>query len=184
MQLSDELTLKGTYRFTKAKLEKPEHYALADRIARARDRGDDISGLVRLLHSICRTEVLVIDNLIPTTGRAAIANNLTAVSPSPASLLVNYVALGSNATTPANADTTLGTETYRNAIASRTNSSNIAYLTGFFSATETSGTYREVGLFINGTGSADSGTLFSHAAVNITKSTSETLTVDWTVTIS
>src|SRR3990167_7746882 len=169
MRLSDGLKLKGIYRFTKAKLEKPEHFALAERIARARDRGDDISGLTALLPSICKTGVFGLENLIPTTGRAAIANALTDSTPSPASLLVNYVALGTGTTAPANADTTLQTETYRNAIASRTNSSNIGYLTGFFSATETSGTFRECGLFIEGTASANTGTLFSHAAINITK---------------
>ena len=123
-------------------------------------------------------------NLIPTVGRTAIANWLTNASPSPATLRVNYVALGSNVAAPANGDTQLGTETYRNTVASETNASNVAYITGFFSATETSGTYREAGLFIAGTASANSGTILSHVSINITKSSSETLTLDWTITIS
>ena len=123
-------------------------------------------------------------NLITTVGRAVLANQLTAASPSPASPRVNKVALGSNVTGPNNADIKLGTETYRNSVASQTNADNIAYITGFFSATETSGTYREAGLFINGGVGADSGTLFSHVAINITKGVTETLTLDWTITIS
>lgn len=123
-------------------------------------------------------------NIIPTVGRTAIANSLTHSSPSPANIRVNYVALGTGTNAPANSDTTLQTETYRNSVASQTNASNIAYQTGFFSATETSGTFREAGLFMVGTASANTGTLLSRVAINITKSTSETLTLDWTITLS
>lgn len=123
-------------------------------------------------------------NLIPTVGRAAIANHLSNASPSPTTLRVNYVALGSGTNAPANGDTTLQTETYRNTTASQTNANNIAYISGFYSATETTGTYREAGLFIAGTASANTGTLLSRVAINITKSSSETLTLDWTITIS
>ncbi len=122
-------------------------------------------------------------NIVPTVARAAIAAYLGSVSPSPATLYANYAALGSNVAVPANSDTQLGTETYRNLVASRTSSSNIAYITGFYSATEVTGTFREAGLFIAGTGSANTGTLLSRVAINITKSSSETLTLDWSFTI-
>lgn len=123
------------------------------------------------------------ENIIPTVGRTLIANNLTDATPDN-NPLANYIALGSGTNTPANADTTLQTETYRNAVASRTNSQNIAYISGFFSATETSGTYREAAIFCNGTGSANTGVLLSRVAINVTKTTSETLTLDWTLTIT
>lgn len=123
-------------------------------------------------------------NLITTAGRAALASHLTSASPSPTTIRINYVALGTNAAAPANGDTQLGTETYRNAVASETNASNVAYVSGFFGATEVSGTLNEVGLFIAGTATANSGTLFSHAAISVTKSTTETLTIDYTITIS
>lgn len=124
------------------------------------------------------------ENLIPTVGRTAIADHLTNASPSPASLRINYTALGSGTTAPANANTQLETEVYRKAVASQTKANNVAYYTAFYTATETSGTYREAGVFINGTGTANSGTLFSRVAINITKTTSETLTIDYTLTIS
>ena len=123
------------------------------------------------------------ENIIPTVGREMIANNLTDSTPTN-TMLVNKVALGTGTNTPANGDTTLQTETYRNDVASRTNAQNIAYITGFFSATEVSGTFREVGLFVDGTGSANTGVLLLRVAINVTKSTSETLTIDWTLTIS
>lgn len=122
-------------------------------------------------------------NIVPTVGRTMIANNLTNASPTNV-MKITHCALGTNAAAPANSDTQLGTETYRNAIASITNSSNIAYATGFFNATETSGTFLEAGIFSNGTGTANSGVLVSHVAISVTKSTSVTLTLDWTLTIS
>lgn len=123
-------------------------------------------------------------NIIPTVGRAAIANNMTSVSPSPAGILPNYCAVGTGTNAPANGDTTLQTETARSVIASRTNSSNIAYITGFFGATDVSGTLREAAIVILGTASANTGTLLSRVAINITKALTETLTLDWTITIS
>lgn len=122
-------------------------------------------------------------NLVPTVARQMIANNLTSGSPTNV-MKITHCALGSSSTAPANGDTQLGTEVYRNNIASLTNSANIAYATGFFSATETSGTYAEAGIFSDGTGTANSGVLVSHVLISITKSTSVTLTLDWTLTIS
>lgn len=122
-------------------------------------------------------------NLVPTVGRTMIANNLTSASPTH-SMLITHCALGSSGTAPANADTQLGTEVYRNAIASLSNSANVAFATGFFNAAETSGTYAEAGIFSNGTGTANTGVLVSHVALSVTKSTSETLTLDWSFTLS
>jgi len=123
------------------------------------------------------------ENIVPTVGRTLIANNLTDTTPDN-NPWVTHVALGTGTNAPANGDTTLQTETYRNAVASRTNASNIAYVTGFFSATETSGTFREAGIFCAATGTANSGVLLSRVAINVVKTTSETLTMDWTLTIS
>ena len=123
-------------------------------------------------------------NIIPTVGRALIAAHLGTSAPSPSSLLVNYSAVGTGTNAPANGDTTLQTETARTVVASRTASSNIAYITGFFGATDVSGTLREAGLFIGASAAANSGTLFSRVAINITKALTETLTLDWVITIS
>ena len=122
-------------------------------------------------------------NLVTTVGRTMLADNLTNSSPDDTPR-ITHVALGSDATAPVVADTTLGTETFRNAVASQTNADNVAFFTGFFGATEVTGTFNESGIFANGTGSADSGILFSHVAISITKSNTETLTIDWTITLS
>lgn len=129
-------------------------------------------------------KVLEYANLIPTVGRTAIANHLTASSPTLDSLRINYTALGSGTNAPANGDTTLQTETIRKTTASGTNSNNVAYVTAFYTADEANGTHREAGLFIEGTATVDSGTLFSRVAINITKTSTQTLTIDTTITIS
>lgn len=122
-------------------------------------------------------------NIVPTVGRTLIANNMASASPTN-TMLITHCALGTNATTPANADTQLGTETYRNAIASLTNAANVVYASGFFGAAEVTGTFYEAGVFSNGTGTVNSGILVSHVAISIVKSSSVTLTVSWTFTIS
>ena len=136
-----------------------------------------------LTHEDGTSEIFEYDNICPTVGRSLIATHLTSGSPTPA-LLINYVGLGTNVAVPANADTQLGTETYRNATASYTSANNIAYITGFFNATECNGTYKEAGMFSGATGVANSGVLISHVAINITKTITDTLTIDWTLTIS
>lgn len=126
-------------------------------------------------------------NIIPTVGRALIANNL-AISSADDDPFLNYTALGTGDTAPANGDTQLVTETFRKLTASGTNSNNIAYITAFYTAAEVTGTFKEAALFANGTASADSGILFSRVLLNptsgITKSGTETLTIDYTLTIS
>ncbi len=200
----------GKYRIIKAKLEKPEHFALNDEIVGVRNKiantlklmkqSDSIElfrilnevrkelsaemiGLTRHLNRICKTEVLCQDNIVPTVGRTMIANNLTDASPTNV-MLITHALLGDDGTAVTNGDTTLGNEVYRNAIASITNAGNIAYATAFFDATETSGTYAEAGIVSDGTGSADTGILDSHVLISVTKSVSETLTIDWELTIT
>lgn len=193
-------SLKGVYTIKRAQLETPEHFAIDREIKRLHDLAaiEESKGayvnfqklmaeaqvLIEKLNRICKVDVFVYENLIPTAGRAAIANWLTQASPSPASMRLNYTALGTGTNTPANGDTTLQTETYRKAIASATNADNIAYCTAFYTAVETSGTFREAGIFMNATGTANSGVLFSRVAINVTKTTSVTLTIDYTITIS
>ncbi|GAF77954.1 unnamed protein product, partial [marine sediment metagenome] len=122
-------------------------------------------------------------NLIPTVGWTMLANNLTDISPDNTPR-INYVVLGIGVNAPANGDTTLQTEVYRNVVASQTNANNVAYVTGFFNATEDDDAYKEVGLFADAIDAADNGILFSRVAIDITKSNTETLTIDFTLTIN
>ena len=179
-QVKDLRSRKGILAFVRSR-------AISEEVAVLTERKDvlarDVHALTRQLNRICKTEVIFQDNIVPTVGRTLIANNLTDATPTN-SMLISHAALGSSGTAVANGDTQLGTETYRNIIASITNASNVAYATAFFSATEVSGTFAEAGIFCDGTGTANSGILLSHVLISVTKSTSETLTIDWELTIN
>jgi len=122
-------------------------------------------------------------NIITTAAFTLITNNLTDPTPDN-DMLINYAALGSDDTAVAIGDTTLGTETYRNAIASMTNSANIAYATAFFNQTEVTGIFKEAGIFSDGAAGADTGILISHVNIDITKTNTQKLTIDWTLTLA
>ncbi len=130
-----------------------------------------------------KVEVFEYDNIITAAAWAMVANNFTDPTPDN-SMLLNKAVLGSGTNTPATTDTQLQTETYRNDIASKSNAANLAYATAYFNPTETTGTYREAGIVVDGTGVANTGVLVSRVAINITKSSSQTLTLDWTLTIN
>lgn len=128
-------------------------------------------------------EVHEYDNLITTAGFALILNNLTDPTPDH-SILLNKAVLGSGTTAPNIADTQLQTEAYRNDIFSRNSVGNVAYITAAFTATEFVGTIREAGIVASGGAGANTGVLFSHVATNITKSNTQTLTLDFTLTLA
>jgi len=133
-----------------------------------------------------KKRVYEFSNLIPTVGRNNVAKALAGDLSSIAEAEINFTSLGTDGTAPANGDTKLGVETFRKAVASTTSSGNQLFVTAFYTAPEVSGTFSEAGLHINGTGAADSGILFSRVVFSpsIVKSVSETLTVDYTVTLT
>jgi hypothetical protein len=183
MSFQEKVALKGVYLITKAKLETEEHFSLQKKINELIARGEDALPLIRHLNSICKTEQFVYENIVPTVGRAMIANNLGSNSPTNVPY-IKYAEVGTGTNPPSNSDTALQASTYRNQIASRTNASNTVYATAFFGATETSGTFREAGIFCDGSATQGTGVLLSRVAINVTKSTSETLTIDWTLVIT
>lgn len=130
-----------------------------------------------------KTREMVVHNLVATVGRSVIAQRLANVTTYTG--VINYGALGSSTTAPANGDTQLGTEVFRKVVASSSYTSNVAFVDFFYSKADTSGTYQEFGTFIDGTGSANSGKLFTHALTGgWTKSSSESMTVSCQYTIS
>lgn len=126
------------------------------------------------------------ENLIPTSGRNNVARALAGELSTIAEAEINFTSLGTDGTPPTNSDTQLGVEVFRKAVASTTTSGNQLFVTAFYTAPEVSGTFAEAGLHINGTGTINSGILFSRVTFSpaVTKSASETLTVDYVVTIN
>ena len=179
------IPLIGHYKFTLADIETEEQQRVSDAISVMQEYGLDARNLIDLFHSMCRIQVFEYKNVVTKACWSMIANNFVDATPDN-TMLLNKAVLGSSTTTPAITDTQLGTETYRNNLASKSQDATntyICYATSFFNATETSGTYREAGIVVDGTASANTGVLVSRVAINITKSLSQTLTQDWTLNI-
>lgn len=195
--IKENIGIKGRYRLIEAdsRLAREEYQALLNFLERfpidsiqtpaGREwHGLKYRALLRAYHEKAAVAERVVDNLIPTVGRTALAqrlaNTLTYTG------VVNYAAIGSGTTAPADGDTQLGTEVYRQTMSSQTYTNNIASLSVFIAAGTATGTHTEGGLFIDGTAVADSGQIFSHVlfSPSIVKGALNSLTLDISLTIS
>lgn len=123
-------------------------------------------------------------NLITTAGRVALARRLGYTNLYSHEGAITYGAVGTDNTAPTIGDTTLGTEIERVTINQTTYSSNIVTIRTYFSTAEGNGALKEFGLFGEAaTGVADTGTLFEHAAIDIVKAVTDTLTVEVLITV-
>lgn len=125
------------------------------------------------------------NNMVVTFGKNAIAQRLSGNS---AAGEITYCALGTGTTAPALGDTEMETELVRKLISVRSYSGNIFTAQTFFTTSEGNGTLREAGLFGNAVGrtassTPDSGQLYCRVAINRTKTSSDTLSLSWTVTV-
>lgn len=177
LTIPQQLSLKGHYKFTRLTLETDEHRRIDDAMSVMQEFGLDATPLREYLESVCKKEVFEYENVVTTAYKTALANNSTDPTPTN-SILFATAALGTGTNAPVAGDTALQTQVYSNNLASKSNTANVAYATAYFNATETSGTYREAGIK-----TADL-LLVSRVAINITKTTSQTLTLDWSLTIS
>jgi hypothetical protein len=125
----------------------------------------------------------MVKNMFVTAGKNAIASALQGTTSNNKGI-ITYCALGTSSVAPALSDTLLGTELYRKLVSVRSVANNVATFSTFFTTSEGNGTLREAGLFgDDATGVSGTGTLFCHAAISRTKSSSDTLSLSWAVTI-
>lgn len=127
-------------------------------------------------------EVKEYDNLVVTASKAGFAgrlNNETSFTG-----VINYGAVGTSTSTPASGDTTLGTELARVVVSSNSRASNVATIEFYYSPTEANGTLTEFGAFIDGTATANSGTLFDRVTIAVTKTSLNSLTISLVITVS
>jgi len=123
-------------------------------------------------------------NIFVTTGKTAIARRLRNAGLIANEGIITYGATGTGLNTPSVSDTKLQTELARKLVASGSNVNNITTIIVYFSTSESNGSLKEFGLFgENATVSADSGTLFNRAAINIIKTSSQSLTIECQLTI-
>lgn len=124
-----------------------------------------------------------IHNTFCTVGKNAIADALRGNEANSRGI-ITYCAVGTSSVAPTAADTTLNTEIFRKLISVRSASGKVATFQTFFTTAEANGTLREAGLFgDDATSSANTGTLFSKLAINRTKTSGDTLTLSWDITI-
>ncbi|MFQ6134765.1 MAG: hypothetical protein ACE5KU_02980 [Nitrososphaerales archaeon] len=124
-------------------------------------------------------EEQVIDNLIVTAGKNHIADLL---ANNGGTVNCGYVGVGSSSQTPAVGDTDLITAIgSRKAVTDDSRTNNVANFSTFFASADNNGTWNESGLFWDATaGDMLARALFSPA---ITKDTTKTVTVDWSITV-
>jgi hypothetical protein len=124
----------------------------------------------------------VVKNVTTTVGRSVLCQRLSGTTTYTG--VVNYGALGTDATAAAEAQTTLGAEVYRKALSSGTYLNATAYLENFYNATETNGTYEEFSFVIDGGVGVDTGQMFNRFTQTVVKSNTETLNVRSEIQIS
>jgi hypothetical protein len=136
---------------------------------------DGISGEIKAVD--------LIKNTFVTAGKNSIASGLMGTETNNKGI-ITYCAVGTSVIAATLADIKLTTEIFRKLVSVRSVSGNVATFQTFFTTAEGNGTLREAGLFGDAaTATTDSGTLFSKLAINRAKSSSDTLTFSWDITI-
>jgi hypothetical protein len=118
-----------------------------------------------------------VDNLIVDVGRNGIMDQLVA---SPAVAKPTHMAVGTGAVAPAAGNTALGAEVDRNALTSKTRSTNVLTMVGDWAAGDaTNSALTEAGVF----NAASAGDMYSRATFTaIDKQAADTLQITWTYT--
>lgn len=95
-----------------------------------------------------------------------------------------YIAVGTNGASPTYADTQLGTENARVAMSANSRSNNVTTLTGLFGTGVANATLLEAGVFVNGSGTVNSGTMLNHALISELKTSAVNLLAQCQLTIA
>lgn len=180
------MNLKGEVRFRLASVNTPETKKLESEILQIIEQGGDPRAKINQLNGMSCTKDVVSQNVVATVFHEMIADYIANVSPTN-DIIINYGALGTGTTTPAIGDTTLQVEEYRKQISSLSSASNVVFVTVFYSATEVEGTFYEHAFFSDASGTIDTGVLVNRVLIDsptgLVKSNTETLTIDYTLTI-
>ncbi len=124
-----------------------------------------------------------IKNLVVDSGKVSIASSLAGIRNNHQGE-ITYCAVGTGTDAPLAANTLLQIELYRKQISVRSASGKTAIFKTFFNQSEANGLLKEAGLFGEAaTATADTGTLFCRLNINRTKSSNDTLTLTWMVTV-
>jgi hypothetical protein len=118
-----------------------------------------------------------VPNLVVTAGKNYIASRIVGA----ASTVMTHMAIGTSTTTPAVANTTLGTEAGRVALASFTASSNQVTATATFPAGTGTGAITEAGIF----NATPAGVMLCRTTFPVVnKAAGDSIAITWVVTVS
>lgn len=124
-----------------------------------------------------------VSNLVTTAGKEVFARLLA--GDTTYSGEINYLAVGTGLSSPSISDTTLETEIERTTAQAPTptrTGASVEY-EFLFGASEAIGTLKEVGAFIDGTATVDTGQLFDRAEIDIEKTSLNSLTIQLVVEV-
>ena len=141
----DNIIIKGRAILSLCDVTSHKAKEMEKKIVEAILRGvgwEEYRQMIDEFHRLFLKRQILLKNLLPTVGRAVIARILS--GDFTYSGEINYCALGTDDTASSNSDTELGTEVYRKLVSTSTYSSNEASISTFYTATETTGTYKEV----------------------------------------
>lgn len=180
------LKCKGDVTYTICDMRSDEAKEIEQRIVDAIDNKCDWKLYRKLLDELFlgfKTKQVTIHNRIMTAGKGVMCRLLA--GDTTYSGEVNYCALGNYTATSTITEVALGGEQFRKAVSSTAFSTNNFYASTFFTQTEVAMTVFEVGHFIDGTPTKDSGQMWSRIAdpetseLPVTKSLTESLTIDY-----
>lgn len=190
-KVNEQAGIVGKLTLTVCDVSSKKAQAMAKKLEELFSGGfrEEAQTLKREFHRLFAVQTLHQHNIIPTVGLTVLAKAITSSLASLAEGEINYTSVGDDDTpAPALGDTQLNNEVFRKLVASLAYSNGIAYATAFYSASDFNDTIFEVGLHINGSGTVNSGVLFSHALINapagVTKNGTQTLTVDHEITFA
>jgi len=117
-----------------------------------------------------------VDNLVVTAGKNYVADRMKNNS-----TVMGYMAVGTGTTAAAAGNTTLASESDRNALTSTTVTNNEVAYVGTWAAGDASVAITEAGLFSASSG----GTMLARTVFSaVNKGASDSLTITWTITVS
>ncbi len=120
-----------------------------------------------------------VENLVVTTGKNFVASRMAGSSAS----VMSHMAIGTDNTAASSSDTALGSESARASLTSTTvNGNDVVYVASFAAGVpSTAAVITEAGIF----NASSSGTMLCHTVFgSISKGTSDSLTITWTVSAS
>lgn len=122
-------------------------------------------------------EIRKAKNLVVSSGKTYLASRAVGTSAS----IMSYMAIGTSTSTPTAADTTLGTEAGRVALASASNSANAITYTATFPAGTGTGAITEAAVL----NASSAGTMLCRTTFPVVnKAAGDSIAITWVVTIS